>query len=484
MRHLFSIFIALTLLACSDPVPHEGGADATGADQEANKGECSVDADCIGKITIAPCEMVTCNVEQKKCELTTAPEETPCNDGDPCTVGERCQDAACTGSAQKSCDDDDACTDDACVAGGDCEHVLNTAACDDGNPCTEADTCDDGACAGVVSETCFKGSCCDVQNHPGCGDEAVRACVCAINEGCCTDNWNAACVELVNKAECGACEVATCGDLTCDEGETCASCPSDCGACIVCGDGACDATETCSDCAEDCGDCPPPVCGDDLCAAEESCADCPQDCGDCPSVCGDATCQIDEDCVDCPQDCGACPEGCGNGVCAVSETCETCSADCGVCVGDCCQEQSGPGCSSALVQACVCNQDTFCCDDVWDGVCVAQVETTGCALCDVVKCGDGLCDPNEETCDTCPEDCGACPVCGDGSCDDNENCGSCPGDCGECAPACCETSNSAGCPEDPSIEACVCAQDFFCCAFSWDSLCVGGVEQFGCGTCP
>jgi hypothetical protein len=49
-------------------------------------------------------------------------------------------------------------------------------------------------------------------------------------------------------------------------------------------------------------------------------------------------------------------------------------------------------------------------------------------------CDDGTCNSDED-CETCPEDCGDCPVipyCGDSTCDANEDCSSCPGDCGEC----------------------------------------------------
>ena len=49
-------------------------------------------------------------------------------------------------------------------------------------------------------------------------------------------------------------------------------------------------------------------------------------------------------------------------------------------------------------------------------------------------CGDGTCD-NNETCSTCPDDCGSCeqdPYCGDGICNNDETCSICPGDCGSC----------------------------------------------------
>ncbi len=80
----------------------------------------------------------------------------------------------------------------------------------------------------------------------------------------------------------GACTATgpQCGDGPCDAGETCTTCPSDCGACTVCGDGTCDAGETCSACASDCGACI--VCGDGTCNGGEDCGTCASDCGACP----------------------------------------------------------------------------------------------------------------------------------------------------------------------------------------------------------
>ncbi|HJL16705.1 MAG TPA: M23 family metallopeptidase [Sandaracinaceae bacterium LLY-WYZ-13_1] len=78
----------------------------------------------------------------------------------------------------------------------------------------------------------------------------------------------------------------TCGDGTCDAGEDCASCASDCGGCgPACGDGTCDAGEDCASCASDCGSCAP-TCGDGTCDAGEDCASCGADCGSCGSTCG------------------------------------------------------------------------------------------------------------------------------------------------------------------------------------------------------
>src|SRR5262249_1257742 len=100
---------------------------------------------------------------------------------------------------------------------------------------------------------------------------------------------------------------------------------------VTCGDGSCDPGETCTGCPPDCGACPT-VCGDATCSPGENCLNCPDDCGSCPP-CGDGTCASGEDCGACPADCGCAPgetcmggvcAGCGNGACDSDETCGNC----------------------------------------------------------------------------------------------------------------------------------------------------------------
>ena len=188
----------------------------------------------------------------------------------------------------------------------------------------------------------------------------------------------------------------TCGDGSCDSmnGETCDTCPDDCGtACSLtadphpaanCGDGSCDSMNG------------------------ETCVTCSSDCGPCPTGCGNGVCEPGEECDSCGGDCGTCPEedspggGCGNGVCSQNETCLNCVSDCGACGNT--------------------ERDSF--------------------------CGDGSCDSMDgETCGSCPGDCGECSSsssssstpqhsCGDGSCDSmyGETCDTCFSDCGFCTP--------------------------------------------------
>lgn len=49
-------------------------------------------------------------------------------------------------------------------------------------------------------------------------------------------------------------------------------------------------------------------------------------------------------------------------------------------------------------------------------------------------------------------------------------------------PGCCTANAGPGC-DDPTVQACVCAIDSFCCETAWDDLCADEVASLGCGTC-
>ena len=341
------------------------------------------------------------------------------------------------------------CPDDcgACPACGDgvCGTDETCAGCPiDCGPCLD---CGDGVCA--LAEGCLScpadcgacaGDCCS-PGDPGCDDPTIAECVCEDDPFCCAIAWDGACVEAASWL-CAAPCAPSCGDGACTDGESCAECPSDCGPCATCGDGACDEGEGCDSCRLDCGPC--------------------SDCGD-----------------------GACDPG---------ETCDACPEDCGACTGDCCEIGATPGCDGALLAGCVCFLDPFCCESAWDDLCVAEAVVDcgaecpdvcgdtdcgpgeSCATCPSdcggcpSDCGDGVCGTGE-TCGSCPADCGACAGCGDGTCGGSETCGTCPSDCGACAGSCCAASAEPGC-SDPAVQGCVCDLDDWCCAGSWDSLCV------------
>jgi hypothetical protein len=72
-----------------------------------------------------------------------------CDDGHPCTVGDTCLNGSCQGGPPPNCGDDNPCTDDSCGSVGGafvCNHDPLTGPCDDSDPCTVGDMCDQGAC--------------------------------------------------------------------------------------------------------------------------------------------------------------------------------------------------------------------------------------------------------------------------------------------------------------------------------------------------
>lgn len=81
-----------------------------------------------------------------------------CDDQNPCT-DDACIDSACSFSnGTGTCDDDNECTDDDACKDGACVGTPNTIVCDDSSSCTSDDKCGEGACNGtkdlVTCPTC------------------------------------------------------------------------------------------------------------------------------------------------------------------------------------------------------------------------------------------------------------------------------------------------------------------------------------------
>jgi hypothetical protein len=199
------------------------------------------------------------------------------------------------------------------IAGGPPPGCQSHAECDDGVFCNGVESCSAGSCV-TGSNPCPGQSC----------DEA--------GDFCFVD----------------ACD----GDTVCDAGESCNTCPAECGAGggPGCGNGVCEPSrgEDCLSCAADCagkqsgkanqrfccGDgagSNPVGCGDSRCTAGAF------ECGPTPTAwcCGDGTCSAGESTTICAVDCPAPPPpppppptSCGDGVCGAGESCSTCLADC------------------------------------------------------------------------------------------------------------------------------------------------------------
>ena len=218
----------------------------------------------------------------------------------------------------------------------------------------------------------------------------------------------------------------------------------------------------------------------------------------------------------CPcNDCSVCVdiESCGNGQCEAGngETCANCPADCG-CAGDLqcvdgqCVELVGCAgfCGAESSDGCYC--DDLCVDygDCCDNACEECPDLAFCNEPD--PCAGKECGPDGQggTCGECEHgfECvgGICeeetgPECGDGACDDGEDCDSCAADCacaegsqcvnGQCLAPCDDecADGDVGC-EGILPWTCVLPPDSMCLIKSYAAACEDGfVCDDATGTC-
>ncbi|MFH1586876.1 MAG: DUF2341 domain-containing protein [Candidatus Diapherotrites archaeon] len=113
-----------------------------------------------------------------------------------------------------------------------------------------------------------------------------------------------------------------CGNGNCETGESCSSCPNDCGSCSACdNDGICESGENSTNCPNDC-----PICDNDgVCESGENITNCPNDCGG--TSCGDGSCN-------------------GLEICGTSDVSPECQTDCGVCNNRCVSDLGGWVCEA------------------------------------------------------------------------------------------------------------------------------------------
>ncbi|HEV8702825.1 MAG TPA: glycoside hydrolase family 16 protein, partial [Candidatus Polarisedimenticolia bacterium] len=142
--------------------PAEAGTTCDDGDACTTEDTCDADGKCAGKPIICDDEYA-CTRDacvDGECISTPLPAGTTCDDFDACTTEDTCDDEGiCTGKPI-ICDDENACTRDACDKGACVYTPTPNATCDDGDACTTEDTCNaDGKCAGKPV-TCNDGNAC------------------------------------------------------------------------------------------------------------------------------------------------------------------------------------------------------------------------------------------------------------------------------------------------------------------------------------
>ena len=305
----------------------------------------------------AICLQPACDPSTGECSLVPDHEGFACEDGDLCTIGDKCVAGVCEPGVALNCNDGNGCTDDSCDSLVGCVQTDNVDPCEDGNVCTTGDTCAEGVCVSGDPLVCDDANVCNGEEScdvatgckPGqplqCGDadpcNGVEVCDpldgCVANDPVTCDDGN----------PCNGLEVCAPGfgclpgePVVCeDDGDVCTDtyCDPDSGCVTVLNSAPCDDNDICTT-----GD----HCELGLCVAVSvmTCDD-NNDCTDdsCNPVTG---CVFGTNTLPC-DDANACTTGdvCGSGVCAGVDTSTVDCDDENICTDDSCEP--GVGCVNA-----------------------------------------------------------------------------------------------------------------------------------------
>ena len=180
----------------------------------------------------------TCNAANGNCDYNTLAGN--CDDGDACTVNDQCNNGMCNPGAQKVCNNPPGpqCynPNGTCNVAGNCDYTTIAGACNDNDPCTVNDQCNNGACSGTPmvcnnsgsicksnTGTCQAGSC-FYPNIDGIGCDDLDGCTQTDTclGGACVGSNPIVCDEHEGD---GCFDQGTCTDGVCDypinEGKNC-----------------------------------------------------------------------------------------------------------------------------------------------------------------------------------------------------------------------------------------------------------------------
>src|SRR5262249_26082789 len=107
--------------------------------------------------TANQCKTASCNPATGTCSNANKTNGTPCDDGNLCTQTDTCQSGTCMGNpvvctALDQCHNPGTCD----TTSGMCSNPqkADLSACDDGNACTQTDSCMGGVCVGSNPVVC------------------------------------------------------------------------------------------------------------------------------------------------------------------------------------------------------------------------------------------------------------------------------------------------------------------------------------------
>jgi hypothetical protein len=261
--------IACTVDSCQEP---------NGCNYDQSKCGCAKDADCndgnacngietcnLGTLSCVAgtavscaglddaCNVGVCDGITGACKVTPRMDGTGCDDGNACTKVDSCSAGKCVGSSSVICT-----ASDQCHKAGTCDtktgacsnpSKANGAVCNDGNACTQTDSCQSGVCTGASPVTCTASDQC---HSAGTCDTKTGACSNPVRTGACDDG------DKCTQAD--ACSAGACvgsNPVVCSASDQChevGTCVSSTGVCTnpakndgsICNDdNACTKTDTC-----------------------------------------------------------------------------------------------------------------------------------------------------------------------------------------------------------------------------------------------
>jgi hypothetical protein len=398
-----------------------------------------------------------CNPESGFCTNPVKSNGTGCNDSNACTTGETCQAGVCGSGTATVCTALDQChVAGSCNPGnGQCTNPnkADNSGCNDGNACTQTDTCQGGVCSGASPVVCPAPGQCKVI---GTCNPANGTCSAATNAGdgsSCNDGDLCTQTDSCMGGTCVGANPKTCsGGDTCNSGSTCNPQTGSCGGGAPMNEGgACTDGNKCTT-----GD----KCTSGSCVGTAVSCTSPNPClvGSCDGATGSCTFTAVADNTAC-NDGKTCTSGdkCMSGVCTGNVSCPASDAchDPGVCAADnsCTNPKKADGASCDYEKwvnpGSASNRCTTPNDMCMAGVCVADTHPV---VCPQLDCNTVACDTTTGNCVYTPVTPGN--VCGTSGCSTAGTCstvsgmGQCSGtpkDCSASSAACktgvCDASN-------------------------------------------
>lgn len=231
--------------ACVNPPKRDGSAcddgDLCTQVDECRGGVCVGDAPVVCR-RLDECRVAgECDPSTGLCSHPFAPDDTACEDGNPCTENDVCVQGVCTSGAPAVCAEADECGSAGVCdpATGDCLRQLEPdgTPCEDGDLCSVGDSCRDGVCrAGAprvceatdpchVVTGCAPDTGCLVTNHAD-GAPCNDANRCTADDHCvagtCTSTTTVVCTALDACHDPGVCDPTTgCSDPPKPDGTFC-----------------------------------------------------------------------------------------------------------------------------------------------------------------------------------------------------------------------------------------------------------------------